>query len=301
MIRATEIVHFPAPPAPYYLECGYTSYAPGEAHPNRRNMGKFDLILMKSGTLFIGEEQRKWGLTAGQSLLLLPDRYHYAVQPCEEDTTFYWVHFHSVCKWAEFPADQQIALQSEQHYHEFLTSPYDIQLPKMWDMPYPERAYQLMETLLQTPGTRQSSAFWTQQQAFEELLRMMDLRQLEQYTSPAVAVAEKTEAFIRNNYRTELTSGDMSAALHYHYNYITRCMKQVYGLTPNDYLQHYRLEQSKLLLLKTEWKIAEIANYVGFRNTPYFSNRFAGKYGCSPQQFRRQFSHTPVVRLRTKS
>ncbi|AZK46738.1 helix-turn-helix domain-containing protein [Paenibacillus lentus] len=292
MVKTTEIVHFPAPPAPYYLECGYTVYAPGDEHPNRRNMGKFDLIMMKSGTLFIGEEDKNWALTAGQSLLLLPNRYHYSVQPCEEETHFYWIHFHSICAWAESSAEQQMVHvpQPDEHYQTFLTSPYSIQLPKMWDMPYPERAYQLMEKLLQSPGTRQSSAFWTQQQAFEELLRMMDLRQLEQYTSPIVAVAEKTEAFIKNNYKAELTSKDMSEALHYHYNYITRCMKQVYGMTPNDYLQHYRLEQAKLLLLKTEWPIAEIAKYVGFKSTPYFSNRFTIKNGCSPLQFRKQYS-----------
>ncbi|MNJ48581.1 Bifunctional transcriptional activator/DNA repair enzyme AdaA [compost metagenome] len=250
--------------------------------------------MMKSGTLFIGEEEREWQLAAGQSLLLLPDRYHYSIQPCVEETTFYWAHFHSVCAWAESPVDQQITPQTEEHYQSFLTSPYYIQLPKMWDMPYPERTYQLLEKLLQYSGTRQSSAFWTQQQTFEELLRMMDLRQLEQYTSPVVAVAENTEAYIKNNFRSELTSEGMSEALHYHYNYITRCMKQVYGMTPNDYLQHYRLEQAKLLLLKTEWPIAEIAKYVGFKSTPYFSNRFSIKNGCSPQQFRKQYSIDPA-------
>lgn len=118
----------------------------------------------------------------------------------------------------------------------------------------------------------------------------MDLRQLESYASPVVTVAEKAEAFIKNNYRAEISSGQMSEALHYHYNYITRCMKQVYGMTPNDYLLHYRLEQAKLLLLKTEWPISVIAAYVGFGSTPYFSNRFALKNGCSPRQFRKQYT-----------
>ncbi|GIP48436.1 hypothetical protein J53TS2_20270 [Paenibacillus sp. J53TS2] len=61
-------------------------------------------------------------------------------------------------------------------------------------------------------------------------------------------------------------------------------------MTPNDYLLHYRLEQAKLLLLKTEWPIADIAAYVGFNSTPYFSNRFALKNGCSPRAFRKQYT-----------
>ncbi|MEK3869888.1 MULTISPECIES: AraC family transcriptional regulator [unclassified Paenibacillus] len=292
MLKTAEIVQIAAPPLPYFLECGYTVYEPGEEHPSRRNLGIFDLLVMESGTLHIGEAGRRWSLTAGQSLLLLPDQYHYAAGPCEEPTAFYWLHFHTVSSWQQIPGEEPDFPYpgAEEHYRRFLASPYSIQLPKMWTMPYPEQAYRLFRQLLHHSGERQSSAFWTGQQLFGELLRTMDLRQLESYASPVVTVAEKAEAFIKNNYRAEISSGQMSEALHYHYNYITRCMKQVYGMTPNDYLLHYRLEQAKLLLLKTEWPISVIAAYVGFGSTPYFSNRFALKNGCSPRQFRKQYT-----------
>lgn len=290
VIKAAEIVHIPAPPAPYFLECGYAVYNAGDQHPNRSNIGVFDLLFIESGTMYIGEEDRQWELGPGKSLLLLPDRYHYAVKPCEDRCTFYWLHFHTICSWQETPSEIPAAFQPEEHSRTFKTSPYTIQLPKMWTLPYPAQTYQLMDRLRQYSAERQSSAYWSQQQSFEELLRMMDLRQLEQTTSPVVTLAEQTEAYIRNNYRSELTSQSFSEALHFHYNYITRCMKQIYGMTPNDYLLHYRLEQAKLLLLKTEWPVTEIAKEVGFRNAPYFSNRFTLKNGCSPQQFRKQYS-----------
>lgn len=292
MLKTTDIVHMMAPPVPYFLECGHTVYRPGDEHPSRRNLGIFDLLVMEYGILYIGEGDREWELKAGQSLLLLPERFHYAVKSCAEPTAFYWLHFYTVCSWQQLPAEESAFIHSnaEDHSKRFLTSPYSLQLPKMWDIPYPEQTYRLFRQLLRTSGERQSSAFWSRQQLFEEMLRAMDLRQSESYASPVVTVAEKAEAFIKNNYRSELNSEQMANALHYHYNYITRCMKQVYGMTPNDYLLHYRLEQAKLLLLKTEWPIAEIAAYVGFGNTPYFSNRFVLKNGCSPRQFRKQYS-----------
>lgn len=290
MIKSAEIIHMLTPPAPYLLECGQTFYNAGDEHPSRRSIGVFDLIMIESGTLFIGEEDRQWELGAGQSLLLLPDRYHYSVKPCEERCKFYWVHFHTISSWQEASPEMPAALKTEDHFRSFGTTPYSIQLPKAWKMPYPEQTYHLMDRLLRHSMERQSSAYWLQQQTFEELLRMMDLRQLEQHASPAVIVAEQTEAYIKNNYRSEMTSRSLSEALHFHYNYITRCMKQVYGMTPNDYLLHYRLEQAKLLLLKTEWPIAEISKYTGFNNAAYFSNRFSLKNGCSPQQFRKQVS-----------
>ncbi|NIK76173.1 AraC-like DNA-binding protein [Paenibacillus castaneae] len=289
MIEASEQVYFAAPPLPYFLECGMTHYEPGDQHPNRKQLGIFDLIIVESGCLSIGEDDQSWHLTANQTLLLLPDRYHYSVKPIEEATRFYWVHFHAVGEWQQSGLDHS-SLNQEAHYNRFLTSPYSLQLQKHWLLPYPEQAYHLMRTLNKAGEERESSAFWTQQQAFEELLRMMDLRQNDNYTSPAVTLAEKAEAYIKKNYRTEITSKTISETLNFHYNYITRCMKQVYGMTPIDYLSKYRLEQAKLLLLKTEWPIAEIAQYVGFENVPYFSNCFTNKIGLSPTSFRKQFT-----------
>lgn len=289
MNRAPLQVYFAAPPLPYFLDSGWTRYEPGNQHPNRHQLGMFDLLAVESGCLYIGEEENKWELTAGETLLLLPDRYHYSVQPCEETTSFYWIHFHAIGEWQQSELDHA-SLDHEAHFARFLTSPYPLHLQKQWKLPDPEQAYGLMRALISSGGERQSSAFWVSQQKFEELLRLLDLRQDDTYTSPVVTLAEKTEAYIKNNYREEITSKTMAEALNFHYNYITRCMKQVYGMTPIEYLSRYRLEQAKLLLLKTEWPIAEIASYAGFENAPYFSNCFTDLFGMPPTKFRKQYT-----------
>ncbi|CAM4006495.1 AraC family transcriptional regulator [Paenibacillus alkaliterrae] len=283
-------VYFAAPPLPYYLESGETFHVHGDQHPSRKQLGVFDLILMESGQLFIGEEEQQWALTAGQTLLLLPDRYHYSIKPSEEPTHFYWVHFQALGEWQQQSDQEHASLSHDAHYQRFLTSPYSLHLQKKWTLPYPEQAFRLMRTLNKAGGERQSSAFWTQQQAFEELLRMMDLRQNESYTSPVVTLAEKTEAYLKNNYRSEITGKTLTDTLNFHYNYITRCMKQVYGMTPVEYLLKFRMEQAKLLLLKTEWPIAEIALHVGFENVPYFSNCFTNQIGLPPSKYRKRYT-----------
>ncbi|WP_424767229.1 helix-turn-helix domain-containing protein [Paenibacillus sp. sgz302251] len=287
-MEASEHVYFNAPPLPYFLESGVTLHEPGDQHPSRKHLGVFDLIIIESGCLFVAEEEEQWSLTAGQTVLLLPDRYHYSVKPTEEQTRFYWVHFQALGEWQQ-SAQEHVSLNHDAHYSKFLTTPYQLHLQKKWTLPYPEQAFRLMRTLNKAGGERQSSAFWTQQQTFEELLRMMDLRQNDSYTSPVVTLAEKAEAYIKNNYRSEITSKTMSDTLNFHYNYITRCMKQVYGMTPVEYLTKYRLEQAKLLLLKTEWPVAQIAQQVGFENVPYFSNCFTQQIGLPPSKFRKQY------------
>lgn len=88
-----SVLSIPSPPLPYFLESGKTHYMPGESHPNRRNLGVYDLILVQCGRLFLGEEDMQWALGAGDCVVLLPDAYHYAVQECQEETSFYWLHF----------------------------------------------------------------------------------------------------------------------------------------------------------------------------------------------------------------
>jgi AraC-like DNA-binding protein len=60
------------------------------------------------------------------------------------------------------------------------------------------------------------------------------------------------------------------------------------GLSPNDYLQRFRIESAKQLLLLGEGSITDIAMATGFTSSQYFSRVFLRYCGRTPQQFRRQ-------------
>ncbi|GBG06817.1 putative AraC family transcriptional regulator [Paenibacillus agaridevorans] len=62
-----------------------------------------------------------------------------------------------------------------------------------------------MSKLNEAAAEKQSRSFWTRQQTFEELLRLLDLRQHEGYASPAVMVAENAEAYLKARYRSPVT------------------------------------------------------------------------------------------------
>lgn len=259
-----------SPPLPYYLESGRCDYKIGDQHPNRQSIGVFDLIVVMSGTLSIGEEGRQWDVHGGQAVILMPDRYHYAVRPCIEETTFYWVHF-------------QCSPSVEE-------SPYTITLPKIWNLPDTERVQHLFEEWIQLTIAPRSLAFWQEQTLLQQLLQFMDEGQHREAQSPGYALAEKTEAYLKQHYREALSNEGIAEALHFHVNYITRCMKTYYKMTPMEYLLQYRLEQAKLLLLKTEWTISAIAEYVGFSYPPYFTNCFKKRYEVSPLQYRKRYA-----------
>ncbi|WP_172194058.1 helix-turn-helix transcriptional regulator [Saccharibacillus qingshengii] len=279
-----------APPFPYFTECGRSVYQPGDRHPNRSNLGMFDLILVEKGRLFIGEEDRQWEVSAGGTLLLLPDRYHYAVRPCTEETSFVWIHFRALAEWGVRTDGDTAFVDREGHMNRYATAPYTIRLPQLGTLPGAPGSSGEGERLLRLQERSLSGAVWERQRLFEQLLRSLDLRGRDPSGSPAASVAERTERYIRAHYAKPLTGAALSEALHFHYNYLTRCMKRVNGLTPMEYLEECRLEQARLLLLRTESSVASVAEQVGFETAPYFSRRFSERFGVPPLKFRQRYT-----------
>lgn len=105
----------------------------------------------------------------------------------------------------------------------------------------------------------------------------------------AIQIADKIEWYIRQHYKEPISNSSLRDAFNYHPNYLAKNMLKVYGMTPMEYLQHFRIEQSKKLLLQTSWSIARIAEEAGFQSVSYFSSVFARREGIPPTEFRRKF------------
>jgi len=275
------------PPLPYYLGSGLSLFRPGDQHPNRRGLGFFDLLLVVDGTLHIGENGREWSLREGESLLLLPDGEHYATKPCDEETAFYWIHFEHAGERIEPKAAASYPPPSSGKQP--FANPHEIRLPKQSALRNPAAVFGLLEELLRQSGENRSSAFWREQSLLLEVLRLLEEGGTERTSAPSFKLAEQTEAYLKQYYRLELTNDRVAEGLHFHPNYVVRCMKEHYHRTPMEYLQEYRLEQAKRLLVTTDWPIGRIAEEVGFRYAPYFSRCFKENEGQPPLRFRQMY------------
>lgn len=65
-----------------------------------------------------------------------------------------------------------------------------------------------------------------------------------------------------------------------------RKVKAVLGIGVGDYINNFRLEKAKELLISTSMNISEIAYSCGFASPNYFSTTFKSKHGVSPKDFR---------------
>ncbi len=93
---------------------------------------------------------------------------------------------------------------------------------------------------------------------------------------------------IQENYATNLTLKSLSEKYYVNSAYLGQLFRKKYGCSFKDYLNQYRLEQAATLLVRTDKKIYQIAEDVGYHDQDYFINRFILLKGCTPARYRKQ-------------
>ncbi|WP_219835261.1 helix-turn-helix transcriptional regulator [Paenibacillus sp. R14(2021)] len=296
-----SLLQFTVPPLPHYMLCGLADYGIGGRHVNRRNIEVFDLLVVREGCLFLGEEDRTYEVGEGCALILRPDSYHYGTQGCDSYTSYYWLHFQTMGSWSvtetELPRQGQEGLEPYDEMNtkalwSYETHTFQIQVPQFAKLLHPGKVDELLGQLIQlNQSFYSSSAKWSQQALFQELLRQLSLSMAGEESSPAAACAEQAAAYMRKHYREPVTAQQLGEQLNFHPVYIARCMQRVYGCAPMEYLLHHRIEQAKLLLLQTDYAVTRIAEEVGFNQAAYFTSCFTRIEGISPRRYRQRFAY----------
>ncbi|HZG57963.1 response regulator [Paenibacillus sp.] len=104
--------------------------------------------------------------------------------------------------------------------------------------------------------------------------------------------------YLEANYREDISLQDIADRFGFSREYISRRFKQERGENVSDFLVRVRMEKAKLLLLSPQWRIAQVAEMVGYADEKYFSKVFKNWSGVSPNQFRKEADS--AYDLRTK-
>ncbi len=98
----------------------------------------------------------------------------------------------------------------------------------------------------------------------------------------------KVDECIRQHYCEELNLQYISNELYLNNSYVSRAYKKLTGFTVTEKIAMYRVGKAKELLSRTNMKIYEIAQAVGYKDAPYFTNVFMKYTGKSPTDFRQE-------------
>lgn len=250
--------------------------------------------MVSHGGLVIGENDKEWRLREGEALILRPDANHYGAAPCEEMTEIIWIHFQTFGSWREYSdMDDCLSNQSQliaSHKQNAYVNHCDvcsIFVPKQFSIS--QKGLEVLHHFFQLDEEPRTLRNWKRQATFQQFLQTLDLDLASMSDTTAIRLAEKIELFIRQNYSRPISNAMLQQELNYHPNYLAKSMLKVYGMTPLDYLLHYRIEQAKKLLIQTPWSISKIAEEVGFHHVTYFSSCFSKMEGLPPTNYRKKF------------
>ncbi|MBN2117302.1 MAG: substrate-binding domain-containing protein [Anaerolineales bacterium] len=135
-----------------------------------------------------------------------------------------------------------------------------------------------------TQVTLQTKGIWSEVETISALNRaIFGTDTLPPHTS---ALVKQAIAYLHKHYMRPLSRWEIAEAVGVSEDYLSRVFHRELNISPWEYLNRYRVLQSRHLLLHTTDAIGAIARQVGFKDQAYFSRVFHKVTGMSPQAFR---------------
>lgn len=282
-----KMLELQIPPLPKFITVGHSWWKQGKSH-FRRSWDIYDLILVTNGTLYITEDDRSYELLPDSMLLLEPGRTHWGHRPCEEDTETYFLHF------SHPPALREMESDGFTWHDEFQKiSDYDPSLRQhlMYVPKYTQHGLTKLIPLLEKIIEINHRVF--KQNALELhcltsqlFLELQNIIHRQQPMSRSLELCTGIARYLESRIQEPFNSKQLEAVFHFHFDYLSRCMKKHTDMTPLQYLHYIRIERAKRMLTDTMSSIQQIAYELGFEHSNYFIRMFRSKEGVTPGKYR---------------
>lgn len=100
-------------------------------------------------------------------------------------------------------------------------------------------------------------------------------------------IIHKVSMYLRENYR-HASLEEASACVNLSPTYLSRIFKEKSGINFSEMLLNVRMEKACELLNDPQYKMYDIAFYVGYDNPKNFTRAFKARFQVSPMEYRRQ-------------
>lgn len=92
---------------------------------------------------------------------------------------------------------------------------------------------------------------------------------------------------IEKNYQKDLNLKEISDSLNINSIYLGQLFQKEIGILFSDYINNFRINKAKDLLVNTSLKVSEIGELVGYYNKNYFYRKFKSIVGITPSEWRK--------------
>lgn len=96
--------------------------------------------------------------------------------------------------------------------------------------------------------------------------------------------------YINDNYSEQITLEDIAGKIALSKSHFSRVFKRETGYTMQNYIVKVRIDRAKMLLMRSNTKITEIAHECGFSSSAHFTSAFVKHVGVQPSVFRKDIT-----------
>lgn len=242
-------------------------------HPTRR-LSSHELIYVVRGTLSLQEENTRFDVHEGESLLLFPGREHKGLTTFDSDLKFYWLHF-------DFVKDVAI-IQSQQN-----NPSIQLDIPQHCKVKDRETILTLFRLFLYEQERGGNSL---------ELFLLLLLQEVcrawpdnVEPDGPGVALAYKARQLITTQFHLPLGATELAERLHCNADYLGRVFRLTFQMTLTDALHKQRVTAAEKLLLANTGNVADVARLTGFNDVAYFRRVFRKLLGITPAAYKKLY------------
>ena len=123
------------------------------------------------------------------------------------------------------------------------------------------------------------------QKKTEEYFSALLDRMKDKHFAKNYQVIQRMLNYVRENYSKGINLNELADALHFTPNYLSTLFSKSTGESFSHYLLRYRIQKAKELLESGKYKVYEVGDLVGYRNSEYFSKVFKDIVGLPPSAY----------------
>lgn len=92
--------------------------------------------------------------------------------------------------------------------------------------------------------------------------------------------------YIDRHFEQDLSLDTLGEVVHLHPAYLSRIFKEVTDVNLSGYITDIRMQKAAGLLEKTDLKVNEVMQRVGYQKSQHFSKLFKEKFGVTPKEYK---------------
>ncbi|SDX55653.1 ABC transporter substrate-binding protein [Paenibacillus sp. CF384] len=222
------------------------------------------ILIVGRGDAQIAVDGAYSSLAAGSAILCLPNQLVYAVVEGEEDSELYILRF-------DIKVDEG-------------STKGDFPVNGIVQLSDPVKIVQSCESIVNLWGSGAAIQRFQSQALFHDIVYrlLLDFSRKDQAVKYTLT---QTKAYMELHYNRNITIdelADLAGLSRYHY---MRSFKRAFGISAIDCLLELRISQSKRLMERTDIRLQEVAERIGYQDEYYFARKFKQKVGIPPASY----------------